>query len=153
MRQCPECYRQNPDEAEFCAGCGARLTQLCPRCAHTIAIEARFCPHCGAATHTTPTLAWAERRLSLSPQVRLALAAVARGLGVTMLILAVMTLILTPPPLIFDDVTLLMLGTVSLVLGQLLKPRRKAKPGAGSGQEIEIIPPDEAIEVEMPVDS
>ena len=45
---CPNCARDNPADAAFCNGCGARLEAVCPKCRRTNAADAQFCGGCGA---------------------------------------------------------------------------------------------------------
>ncbi len=47
--RCPECRAKNPDEANFCFKCGARLQAVCPQCGAALPAEARFCFVCGAS--------------------------------------------------------------------------------------------------------
>ena len=46
---CPGCGRPNPDDAQFCGGCGARLAAVCAVCQATNPPGNRFCHQCGAA--------------------------------------------------------------------------------------------------------
>ncbi len=45
--RCPKCDFENPDEARFCAGCGAKLEQACPACDAPVQRDQRFCQNCG----------------------------------------------------------------------------------------------------------
>ncbi len=45
---CPQCGRENDQEAHTCAHCGAPLAKHCPRCGARLAIGMRFCDQCGA---------------------------------------------------------------------------------------------------------
>src|SRR2546426_853530 len=45
---CPQCRQENPTEARFCSGCGARLAATCGTCGHVNAAGSRFCNGCGA---------------------------------------------------------------------------------------------------------
>ena len=45
--RCPRCQQQNPTEAKFCNGCGARLEIICGDCSHTNSAASRFCSECG----------------------------------------------------------------------------------------------------------
>src|SRR5262249_29737443 len=45
---CPGCRRQNPPEANFCVGCGARLARSCPSCRAVLPTGSRFCFRCGS---------------------------------------------------------------------------------------------------------
>jgi class 3 adenylate cyclase/tetratricopeptide (TPR) repeat protein len=44
---CSGCHRDNPQDAAFCAGCGAPLVLVCPSCARANAADSRFCNACG----------------------------------------------------------------------------------------------------------
>ena len=46
---CKYCNTQNPDDAKFCSGCGARIerTHFCLRCGATLEPDVQFCPYCG----------------------------------------------------------------------------------------------------------
>src|SRR5262245_54451379 len=46
---CPSCRRQNPPDAQFCVGCGARLGRSCPSCGAVLPTGSRFCFRCGSA--------------------------------------------------------------------------------------------------------
>ena len=45
---CAQCQQENPAEARFCNGCGARLQLACPSCNHVNPSGSRFCNGCGA---------------------------------------------------------------------------------------------------------
>ncbi|NIM93554.1 MAG: hypothetical protein GTO18_07565 [Anaerolineales bacterium] len=45
---CPKCETENPDVAQFCQGCGERLSLLCVQCETVNAPSAKFCISCGA---------------------------------------------------------------------------------------------------------
>jgi Tol biopolymer transport system component len=47
-RNCPSCGRANDDDAQFCAGCGAKLPAACASCGAELAPDAAFCKSCGA---------------------------------------------------------------------------------------------------------
>ena len=47
--QCPQCGKDNPNTAQFCVNCGAKLLRKCPACRKAIATALQFCPCCGAA--------------------------------------------------------------------------------------------------------
>jgi hypothetical protein len=156
MKQCPQCHHMNADKAQFCVGCGSELTRQCNACGKEVSAEARYCSQCGAVIITEPPVPWIERRFS--PEVRLALHAVTRGIGVTMLVLAFVTAFLTPPPRIFDEAILLVVGATLMVLSELLKSGRKPKPPGGKRPAlpeepppggIELIPPEELLETEQ----
>ena len=44
---CPNCERNNPDEAKFCVHCGTRGTSACPICETEVKVSSQFCPSCG----------------------------------------------------------------------------------------------------------
>ena len=51
---CAKCSNDNPADASFCEGCGAKLELVCPTCSTLASPGARFCKKCGtalAATH------------------------------------------------------------------------------------------------------
>ncbi len=155
MKQCPQCHHPNPDRARFCAGCGAELIRQCDTCNRPTPADARFCPYCGTPILSAPPVPWLERRVT--PQVRQTLYTLSRWLGITLLIMAFVTAFLTPPPRIFDDVVLLVLGAALMVVAEALKSGRKPKPPGGNPPEIpdppapggyEIIPEDESLEAE-----
>ena len=53
---CAKCSNDNPADASFCEGCGAKLELVCPTCSTLASPGARFCKKCGtalAATHPT----------------------------------------------------------------------------------------------------
>ena len=45
--QCPQCQQDNPADARFCNGCGARLQLACPSCHQVNPLGSRFCNGCG----------------------------------------------------------------------------------------------------------
>ncbi|HEV8475108.1 MAG TPA: adenylate/guanylate cyclase domain-containing protein, partial [Methylomirabilota bacterium] len=45
---CPQCRQENPTDARFCSGCGARLAATCGTCGYVNAAGSRFCNGCGA---------------------------------------------------------------------------------------------------------
>jgi class 3 adenylate cyclase/tetratricopeptide (TPR) repeat protein len=45
--RCAKCTRDNPGDAQFCQGCGARLELICPTCATANGLDAKFCKKCG----------------------------------------------------------------------------------------------------------
>src|ERR1700693_3133226 len=46
---CAKCNKDNPSDASFCEGCGAKLELICPACKASVSPEARFCKKCGTA--------------------------------------------------------------------------------------------------------
>ncbi len=46
---CAKCHKDNPSDASFCEGCGAKLELICPACKASVTPGARFCKKCGAA--------------------------------------------------------------------------------------------------------
>jgi hypothetical protein len=97
---------------------------------------------------TAPPVPWLERRFS--PEVRHALYSAARGLGITLLLLAFVTAFLTPPPRVFDEVLLLIAGAGLMVIAELLKPGRKPKPPGGGRLEWPDEPPPDGLKLDMP---
>ncbi len=140
MKQCPQCHHTNLDGAHFCVGCGAELTRQCNACGKNIPPDARFCPNCGAVIVSEPPVPWLDRKFT--PEVRQALFAVARGIGITLLLMAFVTALLTPPPRIFDDLLLLVVGAAVMVLAEIIKPDRKPRPPGGDRFVPDIPPPD-----------
>jgi len=131
----------NPDPAQFCAGCGAELARQCNACGKGVPADARFCPYCGEVIVSEPPVPWLERRFSA--EVRHALFSLARGLGITLLVLAFVTAFLTPPPRIIDETLLLVAGASMMVIAEVLKSGRKPKPPGGSAPALpDPMPPD-----------
>ena len=64
--RCPQCQQDNPAEARFCNGCGARFQLACPSCSHVNPCGSRFCNGCGTKLGEQPA-ASAEPRFS-SPE-------------------------------------------------------------------------------------
>src|SRR5262245_59945926 len=65
---CPRCRYENPADALFCQGCGARIETACPACGTDNQSPARFCKKCGqplptAGVASGPAMP-AERSLS-----------------------------------------------------------------------------------------
>ncbi|HLJ02454.1 MAG TPA: adenylate/guanylate cyclase domain-containing protein [Solirubrobacteraceae bacterium] len=48
VHDCLACGRPNPEDAAFCSGCGARLSQQCAACGRENPIHAVFCMGCGS---------------------------------------------------------------------------------------------------------
>jgi class 3 adenylate cyclase len=46
---CLRCQAANPEDARFCAECGARLELPCPKCRRPAGVDKKFCSACGAA--------------------------------------------------------------------------------------------------------
>ena len=46
---CPQCGREAPSDAAFCAGCGTDLRGACTSCGRQLAADAKFCAGCGQA--------------------------------------------------------------------------------------------------------
>ncbi len=126
MKLCPQCRQPNPDQARFCVSCGLELERECHICHRVVPADARYCPYCGTPILTAPPTPWLER--AISPEARLGLMAVTRGLGVTLILLAVVTVFLTPPPRMIDDALLLISGATLLVFSEVLRQGRKPKP-------------------------
>src|SRR5712664_3759983 len=51
--RCPSCNQDNPGDASFCEGCGAKLELICPACKASVSPGARFCKKCGTAIGLT----------------------------------------------------------------------------------------------------
>lgn len=130
----------NLDGAHFCAGCGMELVRQCAACGRQVPPDAHFCPHCGVVVVSEPPVPWLDRKFT--PAMRQALHAVARGIGVTLLLMAFVTALLTPPPRVFDELLLLVMGAATLVLAEIIRPDRKPRPPGGNRTLPEIPPPD-----------
>src|SRR5258708_23156264 len=50
---CAKCSNDNPADASFCEGCGAKLELVCPTCKTLASPGARFCKKCGTAFGAT----------------------------------------------------------------------------------------------------
>src|SRR5712671_1001185 len=50
---CAKCRNDNPADASFCEGCGAKLELVCPTCKTLASPGARFCKKCGTALAAT----------------------------------------------------------------------------------------------------
>src|SRR6266851_9798718 len=46
---CTICNQDNPSDASFCEGCGAKLEFVCPACKASLSPGARFCKKCGTS--------------------------------------------------------------------------------------------------------
>ena len=55
MMRCTNCGHDNPEDARFCAQCGARLSYACVACEAPADPSHRFCQNCGAK------LPWADQ--------------------------------------------------------------------------------------------
>src|ERR1700737_3775192 len=53
----PPCTHENPADASFCEGCGAKLELSCPACKASLSPGARFCKKCGTALGPTKAAA------------------------------------------------------------------------------------------------
>src|SRR6185437_3678295 len=51
--RCSSCNHDNPGDAAFCEGCGAKLELICPTCKASVSPGARFCKKCGTAIDLT----------------------------------------------------------------------------------------------------
>ena len=70
--RCTSCNHDNPGDASFCEGCGAKLELICPACKASVSPGARFCKKCGTAIG--PTKAAASATVS-SPKSQIIVAA------------------------------------------------------------------------------
>jgi Double zinc ribbon len=50
---CAKCNNDNPADASFCEGCGAKLELACPTCKTLASPGAKFCKKCGTALADT----------------------------------------------------------------------------------------------------
>ena len=75
--RCPSCNYDNPADASFCEGCGAKLESICPACKAPVSPGARFCKRCGTATD--PTRAAATTVASPKAQIIVAADGAASG--------------------------------------------------------------------------
>lgn len=150
MKQCPQCHHMNPDRAHFCTGCGAELSRQCQACGKDAPADARFCPNCGAVLLSAPPVPWVERRFT--PEVRQSLYAITRALGITLLVLAFITAFLTPPPRIFDEALLLIIGTALMFAAEVFKGRKPKPPDDDDGnlrRDIPDEPPPDGISLDL----
>src|SRR5712692_444631 len=51
---CSQCQRENPEGANFCNACGAKLESACPQCGHVNPPGSRFCNECGSPLTARP---------------------------------------------------------------------------------------------------
>jgi RNA polymerase subunit RPABC4/transcription elongation factor Spt4 len=65
--RCPNCERENPDDARFCAGCGRSISNeiACTRCGRLNPPDAAFCNGCGQ--QLSETAGAAEGAMSRAP--------------------------------------------------------------------------------------
>ncbi len=68
--KCSSCQRDSPDDAAFCAGCGARVALVCGACGRANASDAAFCSGCGQRLLEEETPASAAHTPHPSPVVR-----------------------------------------------------------------------------------
>jgi uncharacterized membrane protein YvbJ len=47
IMNCPNCGRENSQDAKFCQQCGHALALICSNCSETNELDARFCKNCG----------------------------------------------------------------------------------------------------------
>jgi len=52
--KCPSCRQENPEDATFCAGCGAGLRVVCPSCGRASPPDASYCSSCGVLLAEAP---------------------------------------------------------------------------------------------------
>jgi predicted ATPase/class 3 adenylate cyclase len=68
---CAKCKRDNPADAQFCQGCGARVELICSACATANGLDANFCKKCGtrlaARTEVPSETAQRAKPLNSSP--------------------------------------------------------------------------------------
>jgi class 3 adenylate cyclase len=55
--KCPKCQFDNPDEMQFCGGCGKKLETVCPACSFSNPPHFSFCGKCGLDLRTLKELA------------------------------------------------------------------------------------------------
>lgn len=151
MRRCPRCYTANPEQARFCAGCGAELPRQCSYCRGVVPPAARFCPDCGAAQPVLPDF-WLKGRLT--PAGRARLVAAARRSGSVLIVIAAVSAMLVPPWDVLIEMLLLVVGMILLLLANLFDPARRPDEDAAyttirsSLARIAVIPPDEAVHID-----
>ena len=61
--KCPGCGQENPEQARFCAHCGAKLAEACRHCGARVSPHARFCSECGAEVDRIPSAVSRESAL------------------------------------------------------------------------------------------
>ncbi|MEQ1882833.1 MAG: zinc ribbon domain-containing protein, partial [Burkholderiales bacterium] len=64
---CTQCNNENPADAKFCNGCGARLDLGCPQCRHANPPGSRFCAQCASPLSKPGTASVSSSRFE-SPQ-------------------------------------------------------------------------------------
>ena len=69
--RCAKCNQQNPADASFCGGCGAKLELTCPACKASLSPGARFCKKCGTAIGSRTADAPSDR-FSTKSQIKIA---------------------------------------------------------------------------------
>jgi class 3 adenylate cyclase/tetratricopeptide (TPR) repeat protein len=62
--RCPQCDRQNREQARFCDGCGAALPLRCHACSAVNRPGAKYCDGCGAALIGVPSISADARSIS-----------------------------------------------------------------------------------------
>lgn len=150
MKECPFCQYENPDHAHFCIGCGAEIERQCSTCGRSAPADAKFCPNCGSVLVQQERIPWVERKFST--EVRMALFAVFRGLAVTMFVLAVLVMILTPPPRFIDEFLLMLGGALLFVLAEFLRGRKPKPPDDHNRLATPDEPPDGGIALDIPAE-
>ena len=69
--RCPKCARNNPDDANFCVGCGNAFGIRCMQCSTENPSDASFCKHCGirlGAKAETSAVTASSERISVSAE-------------------------------------------------------------------------------------
>jgi len=77
--RCPKCNTDNPEQARFCFGCGAKLTLVCAKCKAELPFRAKFCFGCGAPVVAPPSDPVAEALRRLAPREYVERLLAARG--------------------------------------------------------------------------
>jgi len=65
--KCPKCQTENPETANFCGECQARLERVCPNCNHLNLPQFKFCNKCGSSLTAPPK--GAPRELSFEEKL------------------------------------------------------------------------------------